>query len=74
VKCGIVTFTVDGWHPVEVRHELAAQSINVTASGDSVKLRMEERGVSGLVRASVHYYNTEDEIERFAVAIESLSR
>jgi cysteine desulfurase / selenocysteine lyase len=74
VKCGIVTFTVDGWHPVEVRHELAAQSINVTASGDSVKLRMEERGVSGLVRASVHYYNTEDEIERFAVAIESLRR
>lgn len=72
VRCGIVTFTVDGWLPVNVRRELTKQSINVTASGDSVKLQMEERGVTGLVRASVHYYNTEDEIERLANAIESL--
>ncbi|HUG16199.1 MAG TPA: aminotransferase class V-fold PLP-dependent enzyme [Thermomicrobiales bacterium] len=72
VTCGIVTFTVEAWHPVDVRRELTAQSINVTASGDSVKLQMEERGVTGLVRASVHYFNTEGEIERFARAIESL--
>jgi cysteine desulfurase / selenocysteine lyase len=72
LRCGIVTFTVEGWLPVDVRHELTKRSINVTASGDSVKLQMEERGVNGLIRASVHYYNTEDEIEQFAQAIESL--
>jgi cysteine desulfurase/selenocysteine lyase len=74
VKGGIVTFTVDGHDPLEVRKELSRLAINVTASGvSSTRLDMEARGLAGLVRASVHYYNSEDEVERFCAAIAELS-
>ena len=72
-KCGIVTFTVEGKNPVEVRDSLSTQKINVWHSvASAALLDMQQRNLSGLVRASVHYYNTEEEIERFCNAIEHL--
>jgi cysteine desulfurase/selenocysteine lyase len=65
-KCGIVTFTVDGWNPQEIRRRLAEQKMNVSVStAASTRLDMDQRGLAGVVRASVHYYNTEEEIENF---------
>lgn len=70
-RCGIVTFTVDGIAAVEIQKKLAAEKINVTVSfADSNRLDLPSRRLSQLVRASVHYYNTEDEITRFCSAIE----
>jgi selenocysteine lyase/cysteine desulfurase len=33
---------------------------------------MEARGLSSVVRASVHYYNNDDEVARFCAALEAL--
>ena len=69
-QCGIVTFSVDGKDPEEIKRRLADQHINVSVSiQSSTRLDMEERGLSSLVRASVHYYNSEEEVERFCRAV-----
>jgi len=73
-KCGIVTFTLEGQDPQETRRRLAAQKINVSvSSAASTRLDMDERGLESVVRASLHYYNTEEEIERFCESVPRLS-
>lgn len=72
-KCGIVTFTVDGLSAIEIKNFLASKSINVAASTLSgTRIDMENRGLADLVRASVHYYNTEEEIVQFCGTIGAL--
>ena len=71
-KCGIVTFTMDGCDPQEIRRKLMEQKMNVSVSSvASTRLDMDRRGLPSVVRASVHYYNTQEEIERFS---DSLTR
>lgn len=68
--CGIVTFTKEGAPAPSIRRQLAARRINVSVSPvTSARLDLESRGLTELVRASVHYYNTEDEIDRFCTAL-----
>ena len=64
LKCGIVTFTVDGKDPLVIQRLLLEKNINVSVSKlESTRLDMESRHLKSLIRASVHYYNSEDEIE-----------
>jgi cysteine desulfurase / selenocysteine lyase len=64
VLCGIVTFSVAGVPATEVRTKLAAKNINVHIGlAPSTLYYMNRKGLNGIVRASVHYYNTEEEIE-----------
>jgi cysteine desulfurase / selenocysteine lyase len=72
-QCGIVTFSVEDKDPEEIRLALSNHNINVSVSvKSSTFLDMEARGLESLVRASVHYYNTEEEIARFCKAVEPL--
>jgi selenocysteine lyase/cysteine desulfurase len=71
-RCGIVSFTVARTDADEVQRLLAKRRINVSVSRlSSTRLDMEARGLPDLVRASVHYYNTEEEIARFCTALAS---
>jgi selenocysteine lyase/cysteine desulfurase len=72
--CGIVSFTVENREPSAIADLLARQAINVNASpGFVTPFDLEARGLtSGVVRASVHYYNSEDEIERFCETLATL--
>ena len=73
VRCGIVTFTVRGHTPAEVKAALTAQRINVSTSTIwSARYDMARNAPDGVVRASVHYYNTDDELELLARAVASL--
>ena len=64
-RSGIVTFDVDGCAAAELLAALSRAAINCSLSNvSSTRLDMQARGLSGLVRASVHYYNTETEVER----------
>jgi cysteine desulfurase / selenocysteine lyase len=65
-KCGIVTFSVDRMDPKQIKSDLAARKINVSVSvKTSTLIDMETRNLDSLVRASVHYYNSEEEVDRF---------
>jgi cysteine desulfurase/selenocysteine lyase len=71
-RCGIVSFDIAGTDADAVQRRLAAERINVSVSRPpSTLLDMEARGLRDLVRASVHYYNTEGEIERFCTVLSS---
>jgi selenocysteine lyase/cysteine desulfurase len=73
-KCGIVTFTVEGATPRAVQQKLQAQRINVyTAGYHGTPLDMKARGLQSVVRASVHYYNTYQELHQLVAAIGELS-
>jgi selenocysteine lyase/cysteine desulfurase len=73
-RCGIVTFTVEGKDPAEIKRVLAAKRINVTISTRfSTRLDMDARGLESIVRASVHYYNREEEVERFVREVRSIA-
>jgi selenocysteine lyase/cysteine desulfurase len=64
VKGGIVTFSVAGRTAAEVKAALAGHSINVSTSTlASTRIDMEQRGLEEIVRASVHYFNTEEELD-----------
>ena len=72
-KCGIVTFTYEGRDPEKLRAHLRARRINAWISGpSSTRLDMEDRQIPMLVRASVHYYNTEQEVVRFCEVVRAL--
>jgi cysteine desulfurase / selenocysteine lyase len=73
IRCGIVTFTCNGHSAGEVMQRLKANGIAVrTIELSSARIDMEQRGLDELVRASVHYYNTEAEIERLCVAVRAI--
>lgn len=72
-KCGITTFIKDGVAPGGIKSALAEKRINVSVSKiGSTRLDMEKRGLEQVVRASVHYYNDETEIDKLCEAVDAL--
>lgn len=66
VRCGITTFAAEHTPAEEIKAALREQDVNVSVSSPSAtRLDADRRNLPDLVRASVHYYNTKDEIDRF---------
>jgi len=72
-RSAIVTFKVDGYDAGQIVSKLSSKSINVSATSvNSARLDFPERGLTELVRASVHYYNNDDEVDRLVSEISKL--
>ena len=73
-RCGIVTFTVAGTDPATVSGRLRDNGINTGAPDvTGGRLDLESRGVQAVVRVGVHYYNTEDEVDRLITEVAALN-
>lgn len=74
VRCGIVTFTMERREAVAVRDALLQRRINTSVSfREYARLDMEERNLTQMVRASVHYYLTEDDVRRLSDEVRKLA-
>jgi cysteine desulfurase / selenocysteine lyase len=66
VRSGIVTFTKEDEQPRDIQARLRTGNIGVSVSSkSSAQLDFGRRGLTQVVRASVHYFNTEQEIATF---------
>ena len=73
VKGGIVTFSHERVDAEAIKAWLSALDINVTTSSrEYALLDTDARNLPRIVRASVHYYNTQEEIGRFGFAVRSM--
>lgn len=71
--CGIVTFSVDRTDAATVKTKLAEKQINVSVGkAVSTLIYMNKNHLNNIVRASVHYYNTEEEIGLLCGALEEM--
>ncbi len=65
-RCGIVTFTKKGETASAIHKRLCAHGVNISVStARYARLDLDSRGLDELARASIHYFNTEEEIETF---------
>lgn len=72
-KCGIVTFMHGDHSADKIARAAEAASINVsTSSPAGMFASYEKRGLELVVRSSVHYFNTEEEIAKFTGLIKQL--
>ena len=70
----IVTFSVRGLAAADVRTALATQHVNVSVTeASAARLDLDPRGIDELVRASVHYFNTDEELERLVECVAGLA-
>ncbi|NEH49678.1 aminotransferase class V-fold PLP-dependent enzyme [Rhizobium leguminosarum] len=70
----IISFTVNDWDSSSVMAYLTGKGINVSVSPpSSTPVDAYTRQLPPVVRASPHYYNTEEEIDAFLEAIASIA-
>ena len=74
-KSGLVTFSVAGLGAAEVQEALARRDIAVSVTQrSSTFYDMARRGLTEMVRASPHYFVTEEQLDTAAAAVAELAR
>lgn len=73
-KSGICTFEIEGKQASDVREALWLRQINSSVSNPaSTRLDADARSLRDLNRASVHYFNTEAEVETVIAAVAEIA-
>ena len=71
---GIVTFTVDGVHPHDIATVLDEEHIAIRAGHHCAQPLGAHLGLPSTARASLYFYNTEDEVHRFTEKLSSVRK
>lgn len=72
--CGIVTFNIEGCHPHDVASILDADGICIRAGHHCAQPLMQyiKAPMGSTCRASVYFYNTEEEVHRFVKSLKNV--
>lgn len=71
----IVTFVVDGLDPTDVQRELARRRVHLIAvPAAHGRWDMDPRGLTKVVRASVHVYNDDADVDALVEAVHEIAR
>ena len=71
---GIITFRVDGVHPHDTAAIMAEDGVAIRAGHHCAEPLHHFIGIPSTVRASIMFYNTEEEIERLVKSVSSLRK
>jgi cysteine desulfurase / selenocysteine lyase len=71
-KASVVSFVVDGLHPMDIGMLLDANGIAVRTGTHCTMPLMQRFGISGTTRASFAVYNTKDEIDALAAQLHQI--
>lgn len=74
IQCGIITFSVNGFTSQDIKAKFSEKNINVSVGlAKSTLIYMNKNELVDVVRASVHYYNTMDEINIFCKELTAIT-
>lgn len=73
-RCGAFSFALEGVHPHDIAQWLDAEGIAIRAGHMCAQPLMKKLGVPALSRASLYFYNTEQEIDALFEALEKTRR
>lgn len=71
---GIFAFTIEGVHPHDIAEILNADNICIRAGHHCAQPLLQFVGVNSAARASIMFYNTEEEIDKLADSLKTIRR
>lgn len=73
-RAGIVSFAIDGIHPHDISHFLDEEGIAIRAGHHCAQPLMKRLGVAATARVSLALYNTVEELDALAPALECANK
>ena len=71
---GIFSFTLEGVHPHDISEILSSDGVCIRAGHHCAQVLMQRLKVNSTVRASLSFYNTEEEIRKLAESLRTVRR
>lgn len=71
---GIVSFTVDQVHPHDISEVLSSDGMDIRAGHHCAQPLHDHLGIHSTARASLMFYNTKEEIDRFLESVSNIRR
>ena len=73
-QTGIVSFTVDQVHPHDISEVLSSDGMDIRAGHHCAQPLHDHLGIHSTARASLMFYNTKEEIDRFLESVSNIRR
>ncbi|MBY0415801.1 MAG: aminotransferase class V-fold PLP-dependent enzyme [Bdellovibrionales bacterium] len=73
-QSGIITFSTKKLTPYQFSSKISEKGINVSTARKEFAVDLNARKIDSIIRASLHYYNSEKEVERFIEETKNLMK